>query len=111
VPANAAAVSLNVTATDADGVGYVTLFPCTEQAPNASTVNQPGRSPVANNAVAMLSLSGSVCLFTSVGSELIVDVTGYFTPAGGAALASTELAVAGATAAYCTIPVGRRAAA
>ena len=79
VPVGAKAAVLNVTATEAPGEGYVTVYPCDQARPNASNLNPvPGRA-VANHVMVKLSPAGTVCLFTSIRVNLIADVSGSFT--------------------------------
>jgi alpha-tubulin suppressor-like RCC1 family protein len=79
IPADAKAVALNITVTDASrsGDGYVTVFACGAQ-PNASTLNYGPGSTVANATMAMLNANGRICLFVSTETHLLVDVNGYF---------------------------------
>jgi len=73
------AVSLNVTSTQQDGNGFVTVYPCTEEVPDASNLNfRPGVT-VPNAVIAPVSSSGRVCFFASSNTHLIVDVAGWFT--------------------------------
>lgn len=83
VPADAEAVVLNVTATDTQGWGYVTAYPCDATAPNASNLNFTAAGQTTPNAVvSKLAADGSVCLYVGeAGTQLIADVAGYF-PAG-----------------------------
>jgi hypothetical protein len=78
VPPDAAAAVLNVTATDAAGIGYVTVWPCDAVQPNASNLNSvPGRA-VAGAVVATLAADGTVCVAVGQSdAEVIVDVVGY----------------------------------
>ena len=78
VPANASAVSLNVTAVSATGDGFLTVFPCGSPLPNASNLNFTTGATVANGVVAKLGTNGEVCIFVSAGTHLIVDVNGAF---------------------------------
>ena len=69
------AAVLNVGAVRPSGNGHVTVYPCGEK-PVASSLNfLDANNP--NEVIAKLSGSGSVCLFTSTPTDLIVDVTGY----------------------------------
>ena len=81
VPADASAVVLNVTVTEAEGPGFVTVYPCGAALPTTSNINFGGASTVANLVVSRIGSDGSVCLFTSRGTHLVADVNGYF-PAG-----------------------------
>jgi hypothetical protein len=83
IPADAVAVSLNVTAIAPASEGFVTLFPGNAQMPPTSTLNLvPGKTR-ANNAVLGLATNNSGTLkaqaFLSGGGEvdLLVDVNGY----------------------------------
>ncbi len=76
-----AAVVLNVTATAAAGVGYVTAYPSGGVVPDASVLNLVGGATNANTVVVPLGPDRRVGLYTSVGAHLIVDVAGYFTDA------------------------------
>ena len=81
VPADAKAVSLNVTATGTTGAGFVTVFPCDAGQPETSNLNFAGGQTIANAVLATPSAVGTICLFNSIGTELIVDIGGYL-PAG-----------------------------
>jgi subtilisin family serine protease len=76
--AGAAAVSLNVTAVDAAGPGFLTVFPCGTARPLVSSVNYAGPAPVANKVAVALSDAGAVCIFTMQATDVIVDVDGWF---------------------------------
>lgn len=78
VPADAAAVVLNVTAVDTRAAGYLTVFPCGSARPNASSVNFDAGQVVPNAVVTKLGPSGSVCLFAQSSTDVIVDVNGWF---------------------------------
>lgn len=77
VPDDAVAVIVNVTATDPDGAGYVTVWPC-GPAPNASTLNVAAGATVANAAIVGLDDTGSICLRPSESTmHLLVDIAGH----------------------------------
>lgn len=79
VPANATAASLNVIATQTTGPGFVAVYPCGTDTPNASSVNYSTAGATASNAVvSQIGNDGTVCVFTSAGAHLVVDITGYF---------------------------------
>lgn len=77
VPADARAVSLNLTVVSPAAPGYLTAYPCTAGVPNASTVNHLARTTVANGTVARLSATGELCIFTVAAAHVVIDVTGY----------------------------------
>ncbi len=78
VPADASAVVLNVTAVDARGAGYFTVFPCGSSQPNASSVNFAAGQTIANAVIARVGVGGRVCIFSQMAADLVVDVNGFF---------------------------------
>jgi hypothetical protein len=84
VPAEATAVVVNVTSTEASSAdAFVTVWPTGLQRPGTSTLNlQPGGN-VANSATIAPGIDGKVSLFTNAGAtHLVVDVLGYYLPSG-----------------------------
>ncbi len=78
LPANPVAVAVNVTVSQPEAPGYLTVFACGSPRPLASNLNfQPGQS-VANLVVANPGTGGALCVFTSARTDLIVDATGYY---------------------------------
>ena len=78
VPADASAVVLNVTVTEAAGAGYATVYPCGGDPPTASNLNYGSGTTIANAAITKLSGDGTVCIFTQQATHLLADVTAYF---------------------------------
>jgi len=86
VPGSATAVVLNVTAIDAEGEGYVTVFPWGEALPNTSNVNiKRFGQMVPNLATVRLGTQGKVGLYSSISANLLVDVFGYYSASGATA--------------------------
>ena len=83
VPAEAAGVALNVTATEAAARGFVTAYPCGTPRPPTSNVNPRVGDPTPNLVIVPTDGSRSICLFTFAATNLIVDVTGWFGFGGG----------------------------
>ena len=81
VPGNAGTVVLNVTATGAVGSGFVTVYPCGQAQPLASSLNYVAGQSVPNSVLAKVGAGGNVCLFVSEATHLVADVDGYFPPA------------------------------
>ena len=77
VPAGASAVVVNVTAVQAEGNGFVTVHPCVDPRPLASSLNYVPGVNGANEIVALLNDDGELCLYTSQAAHLIVDVVAY----------------------------------
>ena len=86
VPSSATAVVLNVTAIDAEGEGYVTVFPWGEALPNTSNVNIKRFGQMVPNLVTVrLGSQGKVGLYSSISANLLVDVFGYYSASGATA--------------------------
>ena len=81
VPADAQAAILNVTATESAGSGYLTVYPCGTTRPTASNVNTAAGETRANLVPAKLGPAGKVCVYTTVATDVIVDLAAYV-PAG-----------------------------
>jgi hypothetical protein len=80
VPAEASALSIVVTAVRPAGHGFVTVWPAGAAQPTASMLNYRAGEIVANGALVGLGDGGRIELFTLSRADLLVDVTGYFTP-------------------------------
>lgn len=76
IPGDAVAVSLNLTVTQSTGPGYATVYPCGSRRPDASTVNFATGATIANGVIAPVGSGGRVCIYTSVRSHVIADVSG-----------------------------------
>ncbi len=81
VPANATAVSLNVTAL-ASREGYIVFYPSDQSQPGTSTLNFRAGAVRANNAIVLLATDGSgganVANVSTGDTHVVVDVNGYF---------------------------------
>jgi hypothetical protein len=78
VDPTATAVVLNVTAADAVGSGFVTVYPCGVTQPTASNLNYGPGDIVPNAVMAKIGSNGQVCIFVSQATDIIVDVNGFF---------------------------------
>jgi hypothetical protein len=78
------AVALNVTVTEPDGEGFLTVYPCDHRLPKASSLNFVAGETVPNLVNAKLSVTDSVCLFSSRSTHVVVDLMGTFEQGGGA---------------------------
>ena len=82
VPAlGAGAVSLTVTVTNPDADGFVTAYPCGVRELVAS-VNYLAGQTVSNAVILPVSADGTVCFFSMVPADIVVDINGWFTPHG-----------------------------
>jgi alpha-tubulin suppressor-like RCC1 family protein len=78
ISATTSAVSLNIAVTGATDSGYVTVYPCDSSLPLASSINFRAGVTIANASFSDLSATGTVCLFVSAPTHLIVDLNGTF---------------------------------
>ena len=76
------AVSVNVTATGHDTDGFTTTFGCATSVPEASTLNQRVGEANANGAIVPVGVGSTGCVATSSATNLIVDLNGWWVPAG-----------------------------
>ena len=83
VPANATAVVLNVTATNTSHAGFFTVYPTGGSVPIASNLNWVKGETVPNLVEVGLGTGGNVTIYNGLGSaDAVVDLEGYFAPAG-----------------------------
>jgi hypothetical protein len=76
VPADAAAVVLNVTVSGTQGSGYVTVFHCGNPTERVD-LNYAAGQTIPNAVIAKVSSDGKVCIYTSATVHLLVDVNDY----------------------------------
>ncbi len=79
IPSEATAVLANVTVADPGTAGYLTLWNCSANMPEVSTLNFKANEVVPNSATLPLSASGKLCVYSPSNAHLILDVTGYAT--------------------------------
>jgi len=80
VPDDAETVILSVAAVDPVAEGFLTVYPCGEDAPQASNINHIPNDVVANMVVAKVGDDGQVCIYSLVETDLIVDVVAASSP-------------------------------
>jgi hypothetical protein len=88
IPATAQAYSLNVTVVPDGPLGYLTLWPTGQPQPFVSTLNSEGGSVVANAAIVPAGSSGSVSVFVTNQTDVVLDIDGYFDSTGSASSSS-----------------------
>ncbi len=87
IPASAQAYALNMTVVPRTSpLGYLTVWPSGQPQPFVSTLNSPDGSVLANAAIVPAGSGGSVNVYASNDTELVIDINGYFTPPGGNSL-------------------------
>jgi len=78
------AVALNLTAVGFRASGYVSAYPAGSKPPVASNVNfHPGEGPVPNRVIVSVGSGGEIEVVSDVATNVVIDVDGYFTSAGG----------------------------
>jgi hypothetical protein len=77
IPAAARSAVFNVTVTQSDAAGYVTVYPCGSPVPTASNVNFNAGETRANQVTVDLGAGGKACFFTNANTNIIADLTGY----------------------------------
>jgi len=80
VPANAAAVSVNLTAVPRGALDSLTLWSGGRPRPLASTLNAPSGQITANGALLATGANGALSIQASQATDFILDVNGYFGP-------------------------------
>jgi uncharacterized repeat protein (TIGR03803 family) len=85
IPSSAIAYSLNVTVLPQTTLGYLTIWPSGEGQPIVSTMNSPDGRIKANAAIVPAGMpSGSVSVYVTNTTNVLLDIDGYFvTPTQG----------------------------
>jgi hypothetical protein len=78
VPAGARAAVIDLAAVDPSGDGYLTAWSCDQAMPPTSNLNYVSGATRATHSVVTLSADASICVFTLVDSDVLVDVTGAY---------------------------------
>ncbi len=75
-------VSLNVTVTNPEASGFITVYACGARAA-VSSVNFVAGQTVANAVIAPVSASGTVCFYSMAATDLVVDINGWLQTGSG----------------------------
>lgn len=81
VPATAAAYFLSVAVVPRGGLGYLTMWPTGQAQPYVATINSDGRVK-ANAAIIPAGTNGSISIFVTNTTDVVLDISGYFVPKG-----------------------------
>jgi uncharacterized delta-60 repeat protein len=85
------AVTINLTATDPDDTGYITVYPCGTR-PLASNMNYVFDQTVSTSVTTAVSPTGEICVYSSAQTNLIADINSWSaTNAGYAPLSPQRL--------------------
>ena len=75
-----AAAIVNLTAVAPGERGFLTLYPCASTVPTVSNLNVVPGAIVANSAVVSTGGTNQFCVFSSVDTDVVIDVEGLITP-------------------------------
>ncbi len=82
IPSSAAAYSLNLTVAPHGGLNYLTAWPTGQNRPTVSTLNDVLGNVIANAAIVVAGTGNEVSAYATNDTDLIIDINGYFAPAG-----------------------------
>ena len=82
IPAIAQAYSFNVTVVPPGPLGFLTMYPTGQSLPLASTLNSLQGYIVSNAAVVAAGTAGSVDVYVSNNTDVVIDINGYYVAAG-----------------------------
>ena len=88
IPSIAQAYSVNIAVVPAGFLDYITVWPTGQARPNAATLNSYVATVIANAAIVPAGTSGSVDVYASQNTDIIIDINGYYAPLGGITLAT-----------------------
>jgi hypothetical protein len=83
IPVGATAAVFNVTAADPGAQGFLTVYPEGGTRPTASNVNYVAGRTSANRVIVPLSAGGAITVYSAQQSDVVIDVSGYYSDAGG----------------------------
>jgi hypothetical protein len=84
IPVDARAYSLNLAVVPTGPLGYLTAWPTGQPRPLAASLNAPTGTVAANAAIVPAGSNGSIDVFASSATDLVIDINGYFAaPASG----------------------------
>jgi hypothetical protein len=99
IPPTAAAYSFNVAVVPPGPLGFLTVWPgpISNPLPLASTLNDLTGTVVANAAIVQAGMDGSVNVFASNNTDLVIDINGYYVAqsvnGGGAAITPGTISI------------------
>ena len=84
IPVDVRAYSLNLAAVPKGPLGFLTAWPTGQPKPLAATLNASTGTVAANAAIVPAGSNGSIDVFASSATDLVIDINGYFAaPASG----------------------------
>jgi len=84
IPAAAQAYSFNITVVPPGPLGYITAYPTGQTLPLAATVNSPQGYIVGNGATLLAGTNGSIDIYATNPTDIVIDINGYYVSASAA---------------------------
>lgn len=84
VPAGTTAVAVNFVTVDSLAQGYLAAYPCGIERPFTSIIQSRPGSVVSGSAIVPLGTDGTFCVFSSITTSVVIDLTGSYSPSGPA---------------------------
>jgi Chaperone of endosialidase len=88
IPTIAQAYSFNITVVPPGPLGFITAYPTGQPLPLAATLNSLQGFIVGNAAVVPAGTNGSIDIFASNPTDIVIDINGYYAPLGSVGLGS-----------------------
>jgi hypothetical protein len=86
IPAGVQAYSLNLAWVPKGALGYLTVWPTGQSKPLAASLNASTNTVTANAAIVPAGNNGSVDVFASGATDMVIDMNGYFAPGASGGL-------------------------
>jgi hypothetical protein len=71
---------MNVTATEPEAPGFLTVYPCGQPPPTASNLNYVVGQNVPNLVTVKVGANGQVCVFSLARTHVVADISGWYGP-------------------------------
>ncbi len=75
--------SVNITAVEPTGAGFLTAWACDQSRPSVSSLNFSAGENTANSATIGVGVAGEICLSTSIATHVLVDLSGKWVVRSG----------------------------
>jgi hypothetical protein len=82
VPDDVSSLVLNLTVTEAESNGFVSMYPCGTNRPLAAAINFSAGETKATLVDAMFHAGGALCLWSNVATDVVVDLQGFHSSSG-----------------------------
>ncbi len=81
IPSMALAYAFDIAAVPAEPLSYLTVWPTGAPQPTTSNLNSPSGQVIANAVLVAAGTNGSVSIYVSNATDIVLDITGYFVAA------------------------------